>query len=147
MSRYYTRNLIETDHGYDVTDHNGILIGTITKQGRKWVLTDTDDNPQVSSTNKKDIFGFIGDYIAQHEQRAEEAAAAKQKQLEEEKQRQAAEKRRQYQERKQEERRKRAAVWTGQRWTAKSGWCMTNHHTDCQHQFTTGTCSCDCHIA
>lgn len=27
-----------------------------------------------------------------------------------------------------------------------SGWCMTNHHNGCKHQFDSGKCGCKCHL-
>ena len=26
-----------------------------------------------------------------------------------------------------------------------SGWCITNHHNDCQYVFWSGRCGCECH--
>ena len=29
--------------------------------------------------------------------------------------------------------------------TTPSGWCMTDYHDTCPHQFNHGKCGCDCH--
>jgi len=29
--------------------------------------------------------------------------------------------------------------------TNHSGWCLTNHHGTCPHEFTSHTCGCPCH--
>lgn len=31
--------------------------------------------------------------------------------------------------------------------TAKLGWCLTGHHTDCIIETTFNKCTCECHVA